>query len=250
MDSFVHMTVPEDHVVMISFPLFFLPNGIMPCSSHTFLIYVGGNSSADIVQKDCVPAPPPAVYNTTDVFVRLTSDDLIVRASLTMQFTFHNRTATPEKLQDGKWNCSVTFWSDFQLHFPCNFRSECVGHEDEVGCPYSSALCGAGDFSVAGKCFRYVRATGFNMTWNEASEACSQRGARLASLNTRETWDNVTRLLHQHEQGRTAFIGLTSSSPVLPFMYVSATYAIVRTENLSFIISERLRSYTWLRRQS
>ena len=218
MNSFAHVAVPEGHVVMISFPLFAIPDTIAACIYHSVWIYVGGKTSADIVQKDCVPAPPPAVYNTTDVFVRLTSDDLIVRASLTMQFTFHNRTATPEKLQDGKWNCSVTFWSDFQLHFPCNFRSECVGHEDEVGCLYSSALCGAGDFSVAGKCFRYVRATGFYMTWNEASEACSQRGARLASLNTRETWDNVTRLLHQHEQGRTAFIGLTSSSPVLPSM--------------------------------
>ena len=217
MDSFAHVTVPEGHVIMISFPVFSLPDTFLCCSSHVLRIYIGGNTSAHIVQMKYT-SPPPAIYNTTDLFVRLTSNDLTARASIQMQFTFHNRTATPEKLQNMKWNCSVTFWSEFQPHFPCNLIPECEGDEDEIGCPYTSESCGGGDFFVAGKCFRYVRPERRLTSWNQASEGCSRHGARLAVFSSNEIWDTVSRLLHQYKHDTTAFIGLKSSSPSLPFM--------------------------------
>nr|KAG5689452.1 hypothetical protein BaRGS_026013 [Batillaria attramentaria] len=32
-------------------------------------------------------------------------------------FSFHNQSALPQRLPDGKWNCSVPHWADFQQHF-------------------------------------------------------------------------------------------------------------------------------------
>ena len=218
MESFAHVTVPEGHVIMISFPVFSFPETFSFSSSHVLRIYIGGNTSAHIVQINYISAQPPTVYNTTDLFLRLTFYDLFARASVRMQFTFHKYTATPEKLLDEKWNCSVTFWSEFQPHFPCNFIPECEEYEDEIGCPYTSESCGRGDFFVAGKCFRYVRTKWRHTSWNRASEGCSRHGARLAVFSSNEIWDTVSRLLHEYKHDTTAFIGLKSGSASLPFM--------------------------------
>ena len=48
-------------------------------------------------------------------------------------------TSQPQRLSDGVWNCSVPFWSAIRFHFLCNRHRECVGGEDEQGCPYT--LC-------------------------------------------------------------------------------------------------------------
>nr|KAG5693900.1 hypothetical protein BaRGS_014341 [Batillaria attramentaria] len=60
-------------------------------------------------------------------------------------FSFHNQSALPQRLPDGKWNCSVPHWADFQQHFlcdgycmpvyvRCNDVYDCPGKEDEAAC--------------------------------------------------------------------------------------------------------------------
>lgn len=219
MDSYIHVPVPGNHVIMISFPLFDVPDVISICTYHTVWIIAQIDGSHSKKTKHCDRAPPATIYNTTNLYLRVRSDALTKRTSVKMLFSFHNRSATPHKLPDGRWNCSVNYWDDFKMHLPCNLRSDCVHSEDEVGCPYSSDLCRIRDFSVAGKCFRYVETNStYRVSWKQASSDCSKRGARLASLSAREIWSNVTWLLHLHKRYRKVYIGLKTASSFLSFM--------------------------------
>nr|KAG5689449.1 hypothetical protein BaRGS_026010 [Batillaria attramentaria] len=60
-------------------------------------------------------------------------------------FSFHIQSALPQRLPDGKWNCSMPHWGDFQQHFlcdgycmpvyvRCNDVYDCPGKEDEAAC--------------------------------------------------------------------------------------------------------------------
>ncbi|KAK7495131.1 hypothetical protein BaRGS_00013541, partial [Batillaria attramentaria] len=54
-------------------------------------------------------------------------------------FSFHNQSALPERLPDGKWNCSVPHWGDFQQHFLCTLEPECAEGQDDVICPWKDS---------------------------------------------------------------------------------------------------------------
>nr|KAG5698009.1 hypothetical protein BaRGS_005827 [Batillaria attramentaria] len=41
----------------------------------------------------------------------------VSQSGFRLLFSFHNHTALPEMLPDGKWNCSVPYFADFQQHF-------------------------------------------------------------------------------------------------------------------------------------
>nr|KAG5687882.1 hypothetical protein BaRGS_008552 [Batillaria attramentaria] len=43
-------------------------------------------------------------------------------AGFKLTFSFHNQSALPQRLPDGKWNCSVPHWADFQQHFLCTLQ--------------------------------------------------------------------------------------------------------------------------------
>nr|KAG5699356.1 hypothetical protein BaRGS_008264 [Batillaria attramentaria] len=49
-------------------------------------------------------------------------------------FSFHNTPATPQQLGGGTWNCSVSYWDDFQQHLLCNGDPECLDMKDETNC--------------------------------------------------------------------------------------------------------------------
>ena len=55
-------------------------------------------------------------------------------------FSFHpEHTVMPRQLSPGRWNCSGVQRAVFQIHYPCNLYSDCVGGEDEAGCPYTKS---------------------------------------------------------------------------------------------------------------
>lgn len=59
--------------------------------------------------------------------------------SYRLAFSFHPEHAVmPRQLSLGRWNCSGVQWAVFQLHYPCDLHSDCVGGEDEAGCPYTN----------------------------------------------------------------------------------------------------------------
>ena len=57
-----------------------------------------------------------------------------------------------QQLPDGKWNCSVPYWPDFDVHFRCDLVVDCVGGEDEMDCPYSGH-CGLGRATIDNRCY-------------------------------------------------------------------------------------------------
>ena len=139
----------------------------------------------------------------------------------------------PQRLPDGSWNCSVYYWPKFQQHFLCNLLMECHNGEDEKDCVFTGCN---GDtvrhtpgedrqvvdeeqrFTAAGNCYIYVRPQR-NVTWFEAYTGCMMRGgARLASFNKPEEWDDVTGVLRMGKMSHKVIVGLKSSSSRLPQM--------------------------------
>ena len=56
-----------------------------------------------------------------------------------LAFSFHPEdSAMPRELSPGRWNCSGVQWTAFRHHYPCDLHSDCVGGEDEAGCPYTN----------------------------------------------------------------------------------------------------------------
>ena len=73
-------------------------------------------------------------------------------------------------------------------------------------------------FTAAGNCYIYVRPQR-NVTWIEASTGCVMRGgARLASFNTPEEWDDVTGVLRMGKMSHKVLVGLKSPTSRLPQM--------------------------------
>ena len=139
----------------------------------------------------------------------------------------------PQRLPDGSWNCSVYYWPKFQQHFLCNLLPECHNGEDEKDCVFTGCN---GDtvrhtpgedrqvvdeeqrFTASGNCYIYVRPQ-HKVTWIEAYTGCVMRGgARLASFNTPEEWDDVTGVLRMGKMSHKVIVGLKSSSSRLPQM--------------------------------
>ncbi|KAK7479399.1 hypothetical protein BaRGS_00029316, partial [Batillaria attramentaria] len=110
-------------------------------------------------------------------------------------FSFHNQSALPQRLPDGKWNCSVPHWADFQQHFLCTLYPECAGGEDDVVCFSRDDSCGQNIFSTQ-RCFTFVEPTDatvqntstalFNnlLSWQAARYECTSRKMRLPSLES------------------------------------------------------------------
>ena len=130
-------------------------------------------------------------------------------------FSFHDRSVLPSRLQDGRWNCSVPHWADFQAHFPCNMETDCVHGEDEQDCPYNNvSRCGAGAISLGELCYFYVISE-TDVTWNDAMDMCDRNDAHLASLGTPKEWNDVMDLLTVREAA--AYLGLRSANLHLPY---------------------------------
>ncbi|XP_070177754.1 G-protein coupled receptor GRL101-like [Littorina saxatilis] len=128
------------------------------------------------------------------------------------------KTSLISQLPSGLWNCSVPQWTGFKPHVHCNYKTECVGAEDETDCPYTGH-CPPGYISADGRCYIYVNPRGA-ISWLEANILCAARyGGYLASFNTREEWSGVTAALSLARSHLEFFVGLRTADPGKPHMY-------------------------------
>ncbi|PVD18782.1 hypothetical protein C0Q70_21334 [Pomacea canaliculata] len=186
MDSWVQVKVPDDHYLLLSVLQLKTENYLETCAPERDVaeIYLGGNTSTHLALKLCLTVRlPPTVYQTTEMFVHFRSNSEEEKTGFRIIFSFHRNSSSPPKLPDGRLNCSVPEWPDFQQHYSCNFVSECVDHEDERNCPYTSPECGPGFVSTGEGCFVIVGH--LQASWYEANTYCLSKECGLAILNTR-----------------------------------------------------------------
>ena len=218
----VHLTVPSQHVAMLSFLALDISNvkiGKRSCNEkfdHVLMETRGlasGSMNFTICRTESLEGK---VYRADVILIRFITDWNKQRGTgFRLLYSFHSQGQTPERLANGTWNCSVTFWASVQDHFPCNLISECVGGEDEKDCPYTSPLCEPGEFFLGHSCYKYVKEGADS--WNFASAQCQNRDSQLVSLNDVNEWRRVEEMLQQHGVLK-AYTGLRAASPVLPMM--------------------------------
>ncbi|KAL8564143.1 hypothetical protein ACOMHN_017413 [Nucella lapillus] len=163
---------------------------------------------------------PVALFPPGAVSVRYVSKACRRRyqPGFTISFTYHRRSSAPQRLSDGKWNCTVAHWPDFRPHVACDLERHCAAGEDEAACPYTSPRCGPGLLAAGASCLQLTPLYGAT-SWTQAAELCRQRGMRLAALNSREKWRGVWRALQAMPcriRFLQLFIGLTSSHRGMP----------------------------------
>ena len=116
--------------------------------------------------------------------------------NVTIKYSLHALNATPAKLSNDRWNCSVPLYHTFSWHLHCNLRRECDDGKDEgAHCPYSSAACN-GSVAAGRQCYVF-QYTVLPLTWHQAGELCEQQGMRLVSLSTQDKYQalvNMARL--------------------------------------------------------
>ncbi|KAK7482846.1 hypothetical protein BaRGS_00025879 [Batillaria attramentaria] len=227
MDSKVRVDVPPDNILMISFEGFDL-NDITwrGCYDDKVVLYLGGDSRSNKERELCHPDDirGKEQFETNVLYVRFFSDDeeWEKQIGFKLVFSFHNYSELPQELTDGKWNCSVPYFSKFHEHFPCNLVADCENGEDELKCPYTNSACGQGRLFIGERCYIYVKPEVRMLNWNEAAVMCLEREAILVSFNTPEEMHNVGKLLRKHDFYR-IFIGLQSYKDV--FMWTDGTMA-------------------------
>ena len=109
-------------------------------------------------------------------------------------------------------------WSDFRLHFACNFKQNCEGGEDEQDCPYRR--CQHNGMAVSGRCYFHLKPNTTSASWNDAQLGCRKSGADLASLTSPNEWYDVVYWLRANDDGRqnVLYVGLASVTSQLPHM--------------------------------
>ena len=153
MNSWLKIDVPFAHTIMVSFTHLHLPSYSLGSNRGKIEVFTGNLSAPNRRQYiDTKFRPDPELYDTDTFFIHFSKhDDSAATRQFKMIFSIHNNSARPEKLPGGKWNCSVSFWSDFHQHFPCNLHSDCADGRDEEDCPYTRASCGPGRLSIGSR---------------------------------------------------------------------------------------------------
>lgn len=213
--NFIHLEVPHDYVAVINLHFYDVQ---AVCSHREGVTLRSENKSTDywFCGDQGNRYTEPVLY-PSHVLVEYRKFGTHFFTDFRLLFSFHRTSALPVKLTDGRWNCSGVHWPDMQQHFPCNFRTECVGGEDEAGCWQSDGTCSPGTFQVDGRCFLAFNADNERFSWTSAKERCVQHGGDLASLSTKEIWKRVIELFTHLEDGISLYIGartlLSTGSP-------------------------------------
>ena len=227
--------VPANHTIMISFQQFDLhsPGNASHCgplsdSVSLFLNTQGGGGGGgggggcgggalSLVWRKCgLQSIFPLVFDRCLTLV-FYSDRNWSRTGFRMTFTIHKRRFSPRQLPDGKFDCSVPYYDDFQRHLHCNLFTECEKGEDENLCDYNKGACN-GSIAYKDKCYRYFDWS-TAITWLDAFKECKKRGAELASLNTPTEWNAIENALDYGHRASVVFIGLRTADPNLPVIY-------------------------------
>ena len=214
--------VPPNHTIMISFQQFDLhsPSNSSDCDarySDSVSLFLETDTGQSLVWRKCgLQSIFPQVFNGS-VTVVFFSDRNWSRTGFRMTFTIHKRRFSPRQLPNGKFDCSVSYYQDFQRHLHCNLLSECQKGEDEHLCAYNNGACN-GSIAFESKCYKYFDWSKA-ITWTDAFNECKKRGAELASLNTPEEWNAIENALDYGHRASVVFIGLRTADPNLPVIY-------------------------------
>lgn len=222
MSSWIHVSVPPEHALMVSFSS--MDVGGRQSSCHDDKVTLHLRDRLDVLRDKltleyCYDViPDPQLYRVDFLNVEFSSDYYGENSGFRLRFSFHNASSLLHKTSEGRWNCSVTYWSDFRHHFPCNLMSDCAAGEDELNCPYTG-VCGPGFLTISGRCYVYViPPPSQRFDWDDAAEVCHLRhSGYLASLNTPAEWNDVTSTLRLRPFDR-VYVGLHSAPSRLPFM--------------------------------
>ncbi|KAK7466723.1 hypothetical protein BaRGS_00037165, partial [Batillaria attramentaria] len=221
MDSCVTLYSPRSYDIMTSLlardtgPLFF---------SDDTLIMTRTENCKYTESVELLSFSEHRLIHSEAISVRFRSDYSSQHAGFKFIFSFHNQSALPQRLPDGKWNCSVPHWADFQQHFLCTLYPECAGGEDDVVCFSRQDECGLLVVFPKKKCFAYVESndlwsqmnTSDLTSWREAREVCANRKMRLPSFETKQEHTVFYRVLNVLPGRIMAFyIGLESMTEPL-----------------------------------
>ena len=227
MDSVVLVDVPPNHQVMLTILHLNLTGRRARCdTSKVTLAVYQGNVSENRKFWQC-GRPENNKFNLKrELFPPATSAYLQFRSGnsqktgFRLHFSIHKESAIIPSPTDLFWNCSVPYFNDFRLHFPCDMIPQCEDKEDEVPCPYTTDTCGVGFVTLGDRCFFYDSKP-VGSSWRDMEFVCGQRGGRLASLRSRQDHEKLV----QYLQVRVAswgfyklVIGLHTASLSLPYM--------------------------------
>ena len=230
MDSVVLVDVPPNHQVMLTILHLNLTGHRATCdtSKVTLVVYQGSMSEnstfwqcgrpeqwENILERRFLP-PGTGFY----VQFRCGNSQ---KTGFRLHFSIHKQSAIITNATDLSWNCSVPYFNDFRLHFPCDMVPQCVDREDEVHCPYTTDTCGPGFVTLGGRCLFYdnVLNPSGATSWRKLDFLCGQRGGRLASLRSRQDHQRLIQYLGPSIAVWGFFrivIGLHTASLSLPHM--------------------------------
>ncbi|KAK7466739.1 hypothetical protein BaRGS_00037181, partial [Batillaria attramentaria] len=223
MDSCVTLYSPRSHDIMTSLLAFDLGGSSF---SHN-LIMTQTEKCKYTESAELLSFSEHRLIHSEAISVRFRSGYFSQHAGFKLTFSFHNQSALPQRLPDGKWNCSVPHWADFQQHFLCTLYPECAGGEDDVVCFSRQDECGLLVVFPKKKCFAYVESNDLSsqlnmsdlprkISWLEAREVCANRKMRLPSFETEQEHSVFYRVLNVlPDSTMTFYIGLESMTEPL-----------------------------------
>ena len=228
MDSVVLVDVPPNHQVMLSILHLNLTGHRVRCdtSKVILVVYQRRMSENSTVWQNGRPGQRKVILRRsllppgTSFYLQFRCGNS-QKTGFRLHFSIHKVSAT--LVYGMGFNCSVPYFNDFRLHFPCDMVPHCVDREDEVHCPYTTDTCGPGFVTLGGRCLFYdnVRDASVVSSWRKLDFLRGQRGGRLASLRSRQDHQRLI----QNLEPRTAvwgfyriFIGLHTASLSLPHM--------------------------------
>ena len=230
LDAWCNITIPEQHVMMVSFPHFALrPNTfhrLLMLYGHYNLVTLSAVTLAGLVQNQHTFSNTeyisPRLYHSAVMAVHFKSErsdwDVKQRSGMNMSFSFHPPLAAPGLLTTGFFNCSVSHYTSFQQHLHCNLKQECEGGEDEgAHCPFSSPSC-KGWVEAGGKCYIPVDSD-HAVSWQTAQSQCKNSGADLAMMKTPSQWEAFWKISHVSRNWQCAYVGLQLKSRSVHSLY-------------------------------
>ena len=222
LDASYNLSVPGEHVVMVSFPYLDLDD-VFNRRDFVQLTVVNPNGTLgelyNLTEANYIS--PLYVFHSAAIVIRFVSGRSQVWPSkgMNLSFSFHPVAAAPQRLGSGLWDCSVPdYYASFKQHVHCDLQPDCQGGEDEGGhCPFSSPDC-RGSVDAGGKCFLSVDSN-VHLSWEAAQTECHRRGGDLAMMKTPGEWEAFWKLYDYGRNWKCAYIGLRLNHTSLTRMY-------------------------------
>ena len=228
LDARCNITIPDQHVLMVSFPHFALlpvgtTAGVFSYPSFVSLQTISQTGTA-VNQPILMHTGyiPPRLFHSAVLVVRFVSGnsawDREQRSGMNMTFSLHPLRTAPSMLTTGYFNCSTPHYAAFKQHIHCNLRRECEDGEDEgAHCSFSSPSCN-GWIEAGGKCYFSVDLDR-RVTWQRAQTECEKRGAVLAMMKTPTEWEAFWKISHIEKNWKRAYVGVLFNQRNLQPLY-------------------------------